>query len=269
MSVMMVCLTHVDVPVLLPPEARLVGMGSYAGPCFTRLSEDHPQLHALHPALGGLAGSFAARRMLEQSDASHICIFQYRKFICPITIGKPSETYAAMNVLDTRMIGGRLPAAFLVGDDPDTFPKVADMLIGGIAFLQNSISYFRQYDGFHFGDDLLDAAIAAVELGHFEEAELEPFLRETEFLPGGCEVGVYPRDFWIDTMRKIEQIVMRCRSIRQPQRSGYQSRYFAFCAERLSSYMLLRHIRAGSSRVATGKLITLVNDLQDDYDIAR
>ena len=92
--------------------------------------------------------------------------------------------------------------------------------------------------------------LITTEMGVLAKGETSLFFREETFLPGGIELGVYPADFWLKNITAMEEIVRECVRTDVTKRSGYQTRAWAFCCERMGSYMLLRHLGAlGSDRL--------------------
>ena len=59
-------------------------------------------------------------------------------------------------------------------------------------------------------------------------------------LPGGIELGVFPADFWLRSVTAIESVVRACVQRFNVVRDGYDARAWAFCVERLGSYVVLR-----------------------------
>ena len=109
--------------------------------------------------------------------------------------------------------------------------------------------YLKEYARDHCVEDLLRFAAQAVESGVLARNEVRAFLREDVLIPGGIELGVYPVPFWLRHLGQIEQVVRACVTRYPEVRAGYQARSWAFCAERLGSYLLLKHFRA---EAATG-----------------
>jgi hypothetical protein len=62
-------------------------------------------------------------------------------------------------------------------------------------------------------------------------------------VPGGIELGVFPADFWLPAVAQQEAVVRRCIARHPVPDEGYQRSAWAFCAERLGSWFLLRHFR--------------------------
>jgi hypothetical protein len=102
--------------------------------------------------------------------------------------------------------------------------------------------YYNQYSDVHVAEDFLRFTAAAVELGVLPRNQVMPFFNSSAFMPGGIEVGVFPAGFWVDSISKIEMVVRACVTCYPGKRAGYQARNWAFCVERLGSYLLLQHL---------------------------
>jgi hypothetical protein len=103
--------------------------------------------------------------------------------------------------------------------------------------------YLEQYGRVHCPQDLLRFAAEAVEQRLLDKAEAVDFLSEELMLPGGIELGVYPADFWLRSVTAIESVVRACVQRCNVVREGYDARAWAFCVERLGSYLVLRELR--------------------------
>ena len=69
-------------------------------------------------------------------------------------------------------------------------------------------------------------------------------------IPGGLEMGVYPADFWLEQIGALEAVTRGCIERYPAPPAGYQLRAWAFCNERLGSWLLLRHFRGPGKRRA-------------------
>ena len=106
--------------------------------------------------------------------------------------------------------------------------------------------YLEQYGRVHYPQDLLRFAAEAVEQQLLDKAEAVRFLGEELMLPGGIELGVFPADFWLRSVAAIESVVRACVQRYDVVREGYDARAWAFCVERLGSYLVL----AGAAQLA-------------------
>jgi hypothetical protein len=119
-------------------------------------------------------------------------------------------------------------------------PAGRDFLFGQLCRLQGG--YFNQYRDVHVAEDFLLFTAVTIELGVLGRHEVMPFFSEEIFVPGGIELGVFPADFWVNAISQVEAVVRTCFERHPIKREGYQARVWAFCAERLGSYLLLRHL---------------------------
>jgi hypothetical protein len=103
--------------------------------------------------------------------------------------------------------------------------------------------YLEQYGRVHHPQDLLRFTAEAVEQQLLDKSEAARFLGEELMLPGGIELGVFPADFWLRSIAAIEGVVRACVQRYPVVREGYDARAWAFCVERLGSYLVLRHLR--------------------------
>ena len=259
------CITHVPPWTTFDRGIHVIGLGSYQPSDCLALGRVAPDWNWAHPFLGGTAGAFVIKRAVSWGCYSHVCIFQYRKFLSPNGIGRQSDSYPAMNVASLESIGHHISTSLLGGDNAYLLSGEAAALISHPGYLQNSISYFRQYDGFHYGEDLLDFTRAAIEADALSPNEAVRFLSETDFFPAGAEIGVVPVDFWVPMIEKVEKTVELCLHRRVVRREQYQARYLSFCSERLTSYLLIKYLMESRAQVCYGKIVTLVNAENEDY----
>ena len=103
--------------------------------------------------------------------------------------------------------------------------------------------YLEQYGRVHYPQDLLRFTAEAVDQQLLDRKEAVRFLGEELMLPGGIELGVFPADFWVRTVTAIESVVRACVKRWNVAREGYDARAWAFCVERLGSYLVLRELR--------------------------
>jgi hypothetical protein len=199
------------------------------------------------PCWGGSAGAFAFKNYLRahRPDVRQVGICQYRKFISRERIGTQASNYQVMDVLTKHQL--------------DTLPLAALMLPGREGFLigqpgqftmnGTNFDYLYQYKDVHHVEDLLRFTAEAVELGVLDKNEVPTFFQETVFFPGGVELGFFPADFWIDSITALENVVRACVNRYPTRREGAQARIWAFCMERLGSYLLIRRLRSEVSDV--------------------
>jgi hypothetical protein len=238
------CLTHVPLWVEFPAYVTPIYLGDAQGEGRLNLRDLAPEWVPHHPILGGAAGSFALKNYLIQQrpDATHVGICQYRKFVSRQRISKlPVPKYTSMDAVHKDRLHGAAFAQAL-------WPGEADFLVGTpVVFTKlpwYRKGYLKNYSRTHNVEDFLRFTAQAVELGVLQRAEVLDFYREDVFIPGGIELGVYPADFWLHHIGQMEQVVRACIQRYPVREAGYQARAWAFCAERLGSFLLLKRFRA-------------------------
>jgi hypothetical protein len=138
-----------------------------------------------------------------------------------------------------------------------------DFLIGTPLRCKQTV--VAQYIEDHHGIDLFDYVSMAVDMGILPVHEAQPFALEQFFIPGGCELGIYPTE-WVRP--RLEQLASLGREFvtRKASRiltyNEFQVRAVGFLAERLGSYLLLSELRrrypAGLPHELCGHLCTIV-----------
>lgn len=236
------CLSHVPLPVPLPEQVTTFYMGSAEAEGAYNTAAYAPDWAGHNQTIAGMEGLFAIRNYLlaHRKDVTRIAVGSYRKFVSVRRIsGVPAEDNWMMDVvtaadrqkqsLESMMDPLRVP--FLVG-------KPCGFEVGG-----KPAGYLEHYASAHHAEDLLKVTAFAVELGVFDQADAIAFLAEKEFYIGGIELGIFPAGFWLEAVGQIEQILRKCVQLYPAVREGYQMRSWAFCAERLSSYMIVKYLR--------------------------
>jgi len=237
------CITHVELPIRFPDFVTPIYLGESQAPGRLNLRELAPQWVPYHPIVGGMVGNFALRNYIlaHHPDVKRIGVCMYRKFISRERIsGVPAEENWMMDVVSDKELERQTFDSML---DPGT----GDLLVGKTCgFLSDgqSAGYLKHYASAHHVEDLLRFAAAAVELGVLHSREVELFFDERVFFMGGVELGVFPAAFWLKSIADIEAVAWACVQRYEVKREGYQSRAWAFCAERLGSYLLLRYLRS-------------------------
>lgn len=237
------CITHVELPIRFPDFVTPIYLGESQAPGRLNLRELAPQWVPYHPIVGGMVGNFALRNHILQHhpNVKRIGVCMYRKFISRERIsGVPAEDNWMMDVVSNKELERQ-------SFDSMLHPGSAELLIGktcGFLADGQSAGYLKHYARAHHVEDMLRFAAEAVELGVLHGNEVELFFDERVFFMGGVELGVFPADFWLKSIADIEAVAWACVQRYQVKREGYQSRAWAFCAERLGSYLLLRYLRA-------------------------
>ncbi|MCW5300581.1 hypothetical protein DXT88_20635 [Herbaspirillum lusitanum] len=237
------CITHVELPIRFPDFVTPIYLGESQAPGRLNLRELAPKWVAYHPIVGGMVGNFALRNYIlaHHPNVKRIGVCMYRKFISRERIsGVPAEDNWMMDVVSDKELERQ-------SFDSMLDPGASDLLIGKTCgFLSDgqSAGYLKHYASAHHVEDLLRFAAAAVELGVLHSREVALFFDERVFFMGGVELGVFPAQFWLKSIADIEAVAWACVQRYEVKREGYQSRAWAFCAERLGSYLLLRYLRS-------------------------
>ncbi|MFJ9532064.1 hypothetical protein [Herbaspirillum sp. NPDC101396] len=237
------CITHVELPIRFPDFVTPIYLGDSQAPGRMNLRDLAPKWVPYHPIVGGMVGNFALRNYIleHHPKVKRIGVCMYRKFISRERIsGVPAEDNWMMDVVSDKELERQ-------SFDSMLDPGAGDLLVGKTCgFLSDgqSAGYLRHYASAHHVEDLLRFAAAAVELGVLHSREVELFFDERVFFMGGVELGVFPAAFWLKSIADIEAVAWACVQRYQVKREGYQSRAWAFCAERLGSYLLLRYLRS-------------------------
>jgi hypothetical protein len=244
------CMTHVPMWVEFPPFVSTIHLGRAQGDGALNLRDLAPEWEPHHPVLGGTAGSFALKNHLlkHRPDATRVGLCQYRKFVSRERItALPDEHYRSMDLVPKVLLtAGRFDAWL--------HPGARQFLVGAPTSWgqhwkrSRRLNYLAQYASAHHVEDLLRFAAIAVELKVLDKDEVRAFFDEDTFVPGGIELGVFPVSFWLPAMAALESVVRECVHRYPAVRDGYQTRSWAFCCERLGSYLLLRHLKVVGSR---------------------
>lgn len=251
------CLTHVPLWLEFPSFVTPIYLGQAQNPGQFNLRELAPEWEPHHPVLGGTAGSFALKNYVlkHRPDATRIGVCQYRKFVSPRRISRlAAPRYRSMDLVSKHLL------------TPDVFarelhPGVREFLVcGPWSFGQHwkrsrRKTYVEEYVESHHIEDLLRFTAVAVELGIIAKTDVWSFFEEDNIIPGGVELGVYPAPFWLHCIAGLESVARECVRTFPAARPGYQARSWAFCAERLGSFFLLRHFGAlGDHRLRLRRL---------------
>ena len=236
------CLTHVPLTTDFPAFVEPILLGEAQKEGGLNLRDLAPEWEPYHPILGGLAGTFAMKNHVLRSHpgAAQVGLCQYRKFVSNRRISRRvAPSYRSMDLVSRRSVSRGLL-------DEVMRPR-ADWLVARPLRLPNwrkHSDYLEQYGRVHYPQDLLRFAAEAVEQQLLERTEAARFLGEELMLPGGIELGVFPAPFWLRSVTAIESVVRACVKRYDVVREGYDARAWAFCVERLGSYLVLRELRS-------------------------
>jgi hypothetical protein len=244
------CVTH-EAP-LVPDHLAdyIVGIGDHRPKRGAHISALDPFWDRMRPYSYGAAGSYVIPQAIDAAGAADLTgICSYRKMVVRTTIGKPAEV---------------LPFLYEISiDDAKGIPRLEIEPQAGFEFLVGLPLNFRcgvleHYIEAHRGS-------MAVEIGIMTLDQAQEFAKEKFFIPGGCELGVYPTAWVRPVLEKLELLgrtfVTRCASRLQTY-DNFQVRAVGFLSERLGSYFLLAELRkrfpAGIPRELCGTLCVIV-----------
>lgn len=263
------CITHIPLTIDFPDYVKPICLGESQADGQLNLRDLAPEWIEHHPILGGTAGTFALKNYVlrHHPNAKQIGICQYRKFVTRDAIGIQASNYKTMNVISCDEFEESNPNELM-------WPGDAKFVVGKPAAFNAELpdcDYLVQYLNCHHIEDLLRFTAEAIAVDALKPSDGHHFLREVIFFPGGVELGIFPADFWLSTITDIENTVRACiQRYGDIKREGYQSRAWAFCVERLGSYLLLKHFRQHYSneqifREFVGQLHLINNDGSQEY----
>ena len=235
------CLTHVPLTTDFPAFVEPILLGDAQKPGALNLRDLAPEWEPYHPILGGLAGTFAMKNhvLRHHPGAKQVGLCQYRKLVSNRRISRTvAKSYKAMDLVSRRGLSRELLTEVML-------PR-ADWLLARPFMMSNwrkHSDYLEQYGRVHYPQDLLRFTAEAVDQQLLDRKEAVRFLGEELMLPGGIELGVFPADFWLRSVTAIENVVRACVKRYDVVRDGYDARAWAFCVERLGSYLVLRELR--------------------------
>ncbi|HXZ09396.1 MAG TPA: hypothetical protein VEI25_15200 [Paraburkholderia sp.] len=254
-----VCFTHVPLQFQFPSYVSTLSLGDVQGPGKTNLRDLAPEWEPYHPQIGSLAGCFALKNYIVENklQVRHVGMCQYRKFVSNVKIGGvPAANFPIMDVLNRHTVDEASLNNYMLPGDRDFLLVKPGMVNGG---------YLNQYNRAHVTQDFLRFTAEAVELGVLPGTEAMPFFSSDAFMTGGVELGVFPTAFWIRAISSIEMVVRACVTRYPGKRAGYQARNWAFCVERLGSYLLLKHLTTHyDSNVWQQQFVGQLNLLTED-----
>jgi hypothetical protein len=235
------CLTHVPLTTDFPAFVEPILLGDAQVEGALNLRDLAPEWEPYHPILGGLAGTFAMKNhvLRHHPGAKQVGLCQYRKLVSNRRISRTiAKSYKAMDLVSRRGLSRDLLT--------EVMRPREDWLLARPFMISNwrkHSDYLEQYGRVHYPQDLLRFTAEAVDQQLLDRKEAVRFLGEELMLPGGIELGVFPADFWLRSVTAIENVVRACVQRSNVVRDGYDARAWAFCVERLGSYVVLRELR--------------------------
>lgn len=254
------CVTH-EAP-LVPAALTdfIIGIGDYHPPIRgrgTHISALDSYWDRMRPYAYGAAGNYVIPKAMDVGGSTELTgIFSHRKIIVKTQIGRPSPNSAVYFDIDLREVAG-LPHS-------EIEPRTGfDFLIGHPLRCRHGV--LAQYGEDHHAIDLLDYSSMAVETAILPADEAQAFADEQFFIPGGCELGVYPTA-WVrpvlEGLARLGREFITRHGDRILTYDSYQVRAVGFLAERLGSYLLLSELRKrypeGIPRELCGHLCVIV-----------
>jgi hypothetical protein len=253
------CVTH-EAP-LVPDHLAdyVIGVGDYRPPPArgAHVSVLDAFWDRMRPYSYGAAGNYVIPRAIDATGSTDLTgIFSHRKIIVRTKIGEPStalDFYHEVSIDEAKRIPRheiepRPGFEFLIG-----FP------------LKFDCGVVEHYIDSHWAIDLFEYVSMAVEMGILTLDEAQGFAQERYFIPGGCELGVYPT-IWVRPMLEALESLGRRFVSRNAARietyNSFQVRAVGFLAERLGSFLLLSELRrrfpAGIPQHLCGYLCAIV-----------
>lgn len=235
------CLSHIPINVDYPDFVTPIYLGEASNLGELNLSKLAPAWVKYHPILGGTAGTFALKNYLikNRTTEKFVGICQYRKFISYYKLGITADNYQVMDVTTSESLDKfRLSDAMI----PNTIKPLISQP-GQFSHHGKNYNYLYQYKDVHHIEDLLRFTAQLVENNVIDKEDAYSFLNEEIFIPGGLELGIYSIDFWMDAITRLEEVVLNCISLFPKNHPGYQSRAWAFCMERIGSYLILKELK--------------------------
>jgi len=238
-NIMRFCVSHAKP--LLPNDwyDYCISLGDYQLESPTNVRQLDRFWYESRPIAYGAAGTHVLPIVIEKfaSSASHIEILSYRKRVIPTPEGVESTSFPTMQELTRQQL---LAKGELFASVP---PAGLEFLLAQPLSFEESV--IGQYAACHYREDILDYAAIAVELGVLGKGAVGEFLEAKHFIPGGAELGVYPKSWSMHSLAAIER-VSREFLVRHGSRietyGHYQIRAVQFLSERLGSYLLIRQL---------------------------
>lgn len=196
--------------------------------------------HEARPIAYGAAGSYVVPIAVDRfsRDADIIEISSCRKRVLRQPTGDESKIFPTLRELEVTNTEVDADLSLRGGGR-----NGHDFLIAHPLYIKNTV--FEHYASIHHRRDFLDYVSIAVETGVLNASSKSEFMAEKYFIPGGIELGAYPRQWHVDTLSQLELVSRRFLNQHGGRVRGYnkyQIRAVGFLSERLGSFILLRHL---------------------------
>lgn len=233
------CITHAKPQLPDSWYDRCIALGEFQPDSDCHVRQLDRYWHAARPIAYGAAGSYvlpiAIRKHSQHADLIEICSF--RKRILPYPAGVEAQIFPSLRELDLDAVAEGDVAPQL-GWEPETGFLVAQPL-----YFKHTV--YRHYASIYRGQDFLDYTSIAVELNVLDSHSASQFMTAKHFIPGGVELGVYPKPWLADVLSKLEAVgraFLERHGSRVRTYDKYQVRAVGFLSERLGSFILIRHL---------------------------
>lgn len=256
------CISH-EKPLL--PESwydDCISLGEFQTDSVSHVSHLDRFWHEARPMSYGTAGTHVLPIAIERfaSDVKLVEICNYRKKVLPSPEGVESEIYSGLRELRFGDFDGKADSA--------AFMPRADLgfLVAHPIYFENSVVE-KQLELRHFDRrDLGDYASLAIEAGVLDENSASEFLGAKHFIPGGCELGIFPKSWLVRQLSGIEVVGKEFLSRYGNRIAKYdevQIRAISFLAECLGSFLLIRHLMEKYSNNIPADIFGYVTVIRD------
>ncbi len=261
------CVTH-EAP-LVPDHLAdyVIGIGDYRPDRGAHVSALDAFWDRMRPYSYGAAGNYVIPRAMDMAGHADLTgVFSHRKIIVRTKMGEPSPLLQFYHEIST------VEAKGIPRQEVEPRPGFEFLIGFPLRFERGVLDHYIQA---HRGIDIFEYVSMAVDMGLLTLDEAQAFAMEKIFIPGGCELGVYPTAWHRPTLERLEnlgrQFVTRC-APRLRSYDNFQVRAVGFLAERLGSFWLLSELRsrfpAGFPQELCGYLCA-ISQPGGSYDHAR
>ncbi|WP_131829171.1 hypothetical protein [Mycobacterium numidiamassiliense] len=189
----------------------------------------------------GSAGTYVLPIAIERfaDDAKLIEICSYRKRILPSSEGRESVVYGGMRELSF--------GKFQKEAELSVFIPRADLefLVSPPLYLEKSVIKHYVQEQVIDRRDVVDYTSLAVEMGVLDSNSTSEFLAAKHCIPGGVELGIYPKAWLTRQLSSLELIGKQflCRyGDRVKKYDMRKVRSVSFLSECLGSFLLISHL---------------------------
>jgi len=261
------CISHE--PPLLPENwfDEVIKLGDYGRGSEIHISQLSSFWDESRDLSYGAAGSYCIPYAVKKLKVlpELIEINSFRKRVLSDEFGKPSSNYPLMREV-------LLAAASQIDVESGILKTLSHSNFLVCPPLHYSNGYLKQYTLVHHKTDFLDYAQLAVEGGIISKDDYQNFLECKTFIPGGCELGIYPCKWLLGILSQLEDLgrhFILKHKVRIASYDSYQVRCIGFLSERLGSFLLLKELNARFNNqipsTVFGHMTTIVPDEKSNY----